>query len=190
MLAVAAVAAGGGGGGGEPAATEVPPVDRSRHTVPARPDRVRHLRRQLRAPDRGVRSQIRSLRDRIRPIDEPRYGSPDELPWLEDGDLVVGYVADGEAYAYPVKVLNFRELVKDELGGRPVVVTYCPLCGSGVVYDRRAADRTLLFGNTSALYEADLVMFDHETGSYWFQVAGEAIFSCESLSALVGPIGR
>jgi hypothetical protein len=49
------------------------------------------------------------------------------------------------------------------------------LCGSGVVYSRRADDRTLRFGNTSALYESDLVMFDYETGSYWFQVRGEAI---------------
>lgn len=153
----------------------VPPVDRSRRTVPL--DRV-----VFDTFDGGFvrlteasEAAIRSLRDRIRPVYRPRYGAAGELPWLEDEDLVVGYLADGAAYAYPVKVLNFRELVNDEIAGAPVVVTYCPLCGSGVVYDRRVAGRTLLFGNTSALYESDLVMFDHQTGSYWFQVAGDAI---------------
>ena len=57
----------------------------------------------------------------------------------------------------------------------PLVVTYCPLCHSGVVYSRDLDGRMLLFGNTSALYESDMVMYDHQTGSYWFQVLGEAI---------------
>lgn len=153
----------------------VPALDRSRRTVPL--DRI-----VFDTFDGGYvrlteasEATIRSLRDRIRPIYRPRYGGPTDLPWLEDDDLVVGYVAAGAAFAYPVKVLNFRELVNDEIASTPIVVTYCPLCGSGVVYDRRVAGRTLLFGNTSALYESDLVMFDHQTGSYWFQVAGEAI---------------
>jgi hypothetical protein len=153
----------------------VPAVDLSRHTVPL--DRVVFdtfdggYVRLSEATD----AVIRSLRDRIRPIYRPRYGEPADLPWLEDDDLVVGYLAAGAAYAYPVKVLNFREVVNDEIASTPIAVTYCPLCGSGVVYDRRVEGRTLLFGNTSALYESDLVMFDHQTGSYWFQVAGDAI---------------
>ena len=78
-------------------------------------------------------------------------------------------------YAYPVKTLTFREIVNDVIDGAPVLVTYCPLCASGVVYSRELNGRTLLFGNTSALYESDLVMYDHQTGSYWHQVSGEAI---------------
>ena len=83
--------------------------------------------------------------------------------------------ASGQAFAYPIKFLNFHELVNDEIDGVHLLVTYCPLCGSGVVFDRRVGDEVLVFGNTSALYNSDLVMFDHATGSYWFQTGGEAI---------------
>jgi hypothetical protein len=57
----------------------------------------------------------------------------------------------------------------------PALVTYCPLCASGVVFDRRVDGQTLLFGNTSALYDHDLVRYDHQTGSYWHQTSGTAI---------------
>lgn len=65
-------------------------------------------------------------------------------------------------------------MVNDELGDLPVPVSYCPLCGSGIVYERRVAGETLSFSNTSALYENDPVMVDCETGSYRWQVPGEA----------------
>ena len=118
---------------------------------------------------------IERLRDAIRPIYNPRYGDAKELPWLVDRDLIVGYASAEDAYAYPVKVLDFRELVNDVIDDVPLLISYCPLCASGVVYNRRLEGRTLLFGNTSALYQSDLVMYDHQTGSYWFQVLGEAL---------------
>ena len=71
--------------------------------------------------------------------------------------------------------MNSHEIVNDFIDGEPVLVSYCPLCASGVVYSRELDGQVLLFGNTSALYESDMVMYDHETGSYWFQVLGEAI---------------
>lgn len=117
-----------------------------------------------------------SLRDRIPPLDDVRYETAGEGAWLDAGDLVLGYAAkDGASYAYPARILNFHEIVNQELGGEPVLISYCPLCRSGVVYSRRVDDRVLSFGNTSALYQSDLVMYDRETLSYWFQVAGEAI---------------
>lgn len=118
---------------------------------------------------------IARLRDAIRPIYEPRYAGVSGGDWLREDDLVVGYAGTEAAFAYPVKMLNFHEIVNDEIDGIPLVVTYCPLCGSGVVYDRRVDGRTLDFGNTSALYQTDLVMYDWQTGSYWYQTAGEAI---------------
>ncbi len=118
---------------------------------------------------------ILELRDVIAPIYQPVYGEPTELPWLGNGDLIIGYVAGGEAYAYPINVLNLHELVNDEIEGVPLLISYCPLCASGVVYHRVLNGQTLLFGNTSALYQSDLVMYDHQTGSYWFQTAGEAV---------------
>ena len=125
-------------------------------------------------------SDIARLLDRIPPIDDPRYDDPTDDPWLEPGDVVLGYVAtDGQAYAYPHKILNFHEIVNDTLADVPVLVSYCPLCNSGVVYDRRLTDLrhdgVLTFGNTSALYDNDLVMVDRETTTYWWQVPGRAI---------------
>ena len=119
---------------------------------------------------------IEVLRDRIRPIYEPVYDSAQDADWLRDGDTVIGYVASsGTSYAYPVRMLNVHEIVNDVIDGVPVLVTYCPLCASGMVYNRQLDGQVLLFGNTSALYEFDLVMYDHETGSYWHQVIGDAI---------------
>ncbi|MBC8280824.1 MAG: DUF3179 domain-containing protein [Chloroflexi bacterium] len=115
------------------------------------------------------------LRDAIAPVVHPVYGASDALPWLGDDDLVLGYQSDDQTFAYPINVLNFHEIVNDTIGGVPVLITYCPLCFSGVVFSRELDGQTLTFGNTSALYQSDLVMYDHQTGSYWFQVAGEAV---------------
>ena len=125
---------------------------------------------------RATEEDIERLRDRIKPAYEPRYDPVEGGDWLDDRDNVLGYVsAPGDAYAYPVKMLNLHEIVNDVIDGVPLVVTYCPLCASGAVYSRELGGRVLLFGNTSALYQSDLIMYDHETGSYWFQVIGEAI---------------
>lgn len=128
---------------------------------------------------------IARLRDAIPPIDAPRYETAAMGDWLDGADLVLGFVTEaGDAYAYPHKILNFHEIVNEEFDGIPVLISYCPLCRSGVVYDRRLEGRTLSFGNTSALYESDLVMFDRETNSYWWQVAGRAIVGALSGSRL------
>lgn len=124
--------------------------------------------------------QIVSLLDRIPPIDNPPYINPAEDEWLGDQDPVLGYVtADGQPIAYPHKILNFHEIVNDDLAGVPVLVSYCPLCNSGVVYDRRLddlrQDGELTFSNTSALFDNDLVMIDRQTSTYWWQVPGRGI---------------
>ncbi len=137
----------------------------------------------VRLPDASPQL-IEQLRDAIQPIYTPAYESAAGGDWMDDDDLVVGYEAGGEAFAYPVKMLNFHELVNDIIDGVPVLITWCPLCGSGVVYDRRIGKTTYLFGNTSALFENDLVMFDYQTGSFWFQTAAEAIVGPKSGSRL------
>ena len=120
------------------------------------------------------------LLDAIPPIDNPAYINPDDDPWLDDEDLILGYVAeDGQAYAYPHKILNFHEIVNDTLADVPVLISYCPLCNSGVVFDRRITDLRqdgeLTFSNTSALFDNDMVMVDRQTSSYWWQVPGRSI---------------
>ena len=153
----------------------VPRLDRSNHSVPLEEivfDTFDGRSVRLTEATDGL---MRQLMDVLEPIYNPEYGDADGLSWLRDTDLVIGYVSGEDSYAYPVNVLNFRELVIDVIDEVPLLVSYCPLCSSGAVYSREADGRALLFGNTSALYRSDLVMFDHETGSYWFQVLGEAV---------------
>ena len=153
----------------------IPAVDLTRHAVPLEEivfDTFDGGSVPLSEADAAT---IDRLLDAIPPIDDPRYESPPEATWLETDDVVLGYVDDdGRAWAYPVKILNFHEIVNDVLADRPVLVSYCPLCGSGIVYDRRVGNDLLSFSNTSALHENDMVMVDRESGSYWWQVAGVA----------------
>jgi hypothetical protein len=126
----------------------------------------------------ATEEQVLGLRDAIVPIDEPRYVEGSTITSeLRPDEPVLGYVAPGGgAHAYPHRILFLHEIVNDTLGGQPVLVSYCPLCNSGIVFDRRLPDGAeLSFGNTSALYENDLVMYDHQTFSYWWQVPGRAI---------------
>ena len=156
----------------------VPPLDTTRHAVPLEDivfDTFGRTNRGVSLPEASS-DLVLSLRDAIPPIHAPKYegaGAGDR--WLAGEDVVLGYVAGEEAWAFPVRILNLHEIVNDELGAEPVLISYCPLCASGVVFDRRLGGRTLTFGNTSALYESDMVMLDYETGSYWWQVAGRAI---------------
>lgn len=134
---------------------------------------------------------IARLFDAIPPIDAPGYSTAVEAgDWLDPTDVIVGYVDPADrAWAYPVRILNSHEIVNDELSGQPVLITYCPLCGSGAVFDRRLDGRLLSFSNTSALHENDLVMVDRESGSYWWQLAGRALvgeLEGQSLTLLPG----
>ena len=155
----------------------VPPVDLTKHNVPLDQVYFDTFRRVNRAVplDQAPKSLIDRLRDAIPPIHNPKYDSASEAHWLHSDDIVLGYVGGDRAWAYPIKILNYHEIVNETIGGEEVLISYCPLCYSGIVFSRRLDDRTLTFGNTSALYESDMVMLDYETGSYWWQVAGEAI---------------
>jgi len=115
-------------------------------------------------------------RDGIPPIDQPRFESADEADrWLDDRHPVVVVEADGEVKAYPLGILIWHEIVNDEVGGQPVTVTYCPLCNTALVFDRRLDGRVLDFGTSGRLRMSDLVMYDRQTQSWWQQAVGEAI---------------
>ena len=110
----------------------------------------------------------------------PSIDSPQFVPVAEAGDLaatepVIGLVVAGDARAYPLRILIWHEIVNDTVGGVPVTVTYCPLCNSAVVYDRRVAGAATEFGTTGKLRNSDLVMYDRATESWWQQFLGEAI---------------
>ncbi len=115
-------------------------------------------------------------RDGIPPIDHPRFeAAADADRWLDDRHPVVVVRAGGEVRAYPLGILIWHEIVNDEVGGVPVTVTYCPLCNTALVFDRRLGGRVLDFGTSGRLRMSDLVMYDRQTESWWQQAVGEAI---------------
>jgi len=95
------------------------------------------------------------------------------------GDRVIGVSIGGESRAYPLRIMNWHEIVNDTLGGVPIAVTYSALCDSVVVFDRRAGGETLEFGGSGLLYNSNLVMFDRREDksqeSLWSQLLGTAI---------------
>jgi hypothetical protein len=113
--------------------------------------------------------------DGIPAIDRPTFQRTADVRWVDDAEQVLVVEAGGEARAYPIQVLTLHEIVNDTVGGVPVAVTYCPLCASGVAFDRRAADRVLSFGTSGRLYLSDLVMYDRQTESLWPQIEGRAV---------------
>ena len=158
-------------------ARTVPEVDTTKHNVPLDQVYFDTFRATNRAVPLSKASPglIKRLRDAIPPIHNPKYESASDATWLSSDDIVLGYIGGDQTWAYPIKILNYHEIVNENIGGEEVLISYCPLCYSGIVFSRRLGDRVLTFGNTSALYESDMVMLDYETGSYWWQVAGEAI---------------
>ncbi len=114
-------------------------------------------------------------RDAIPPLTNPKYETAFDAG-LPDSEIVLGFEWNNDARAYPVRIMNWHEIVNDRIGQRDVVVTYCPLCRSAIVFDAHLQDGSkLTFGNTGALYESAMVMYDLETESDWWQAAGEAI---------------
>jgi hypothetical protein len=113
-------------------------------------------------------------KDGIPSIDDPSF-VPVAQADLPPQEPVMGLVIGGDARAYPLRILMWHEIVNDVVEGVPVAVTYCPLCNTGLVFDRRVDGRKLEFGTTGKLRHSDLVMYDRGTESWWQQFLGEAI---------------
>ena len=114
-------------------------------------------------------------KDGIPPIDHPEFRMVGEVTGLADGEPVITFEHNGDARAYPLQVMIWHEIVNDVVGGKPVTVTYCPLCNSGIVFDRNLDGSVLDFGTTGKLRNSDLVMYDRQTESWWQQFLGEGI---------------
>ena len=113
--------------------------------------------------------------DGIRPIDSPTFEQAADVDYLGEAEAVLSLEINGDARAYPLQIMTVHELVNDRVGGIPVTVSYCPLCNSGVAYDRRAGERVLDFGTSGRLYQSSLVMYDRQTQSLWTHFDGTAV---------------
>jgi len=111
----------------------------------------------------------------------PALTDPGMIPAAQEGDLepremVITVDLDGaKARAYPVRYLMWHEIANDEIAGLPVAVTYCPLCNSGIVFDRRVDGKVLEFGVSGKLRNSDMIMYDRQTESWWQQTVGRGI---------------
>lgn len=114
-------------------------------------------------------------RDGIPSLDDPKFVTADAAKYLQDRDRVLGISISGVARAYPIRILNYHEIVNDVVGGTNVVITYCPLCGTGVAFEATVNGRTHEFGVSGLLYNSDVLMYDRETKSLWSQLMVQAV---------------
>jgi len=120
--------------------------------------------------------------DCIPSIDDPKFDSASEADkWLKPDDVVFAVDFNGEQIAYPQRILNWHEIVNDDLGGTPVAITFCPLCGSALAFERIVNGIVTELGVSGRLHNNDLVMYDRYEGNMWQQITGEGI---------VGPAAR
>ena len=115
-------------------------------------------------------------RDGIPPIDSPNFTTQDDTDrWLDDLEPVISFELNGEAKAYPLQILTWHEVVNDEVGGEPVVITFCPLCNTAIAFERTLDGRVHTFGVSGNLRNSDLIMWDRQTETWWQQLTGEGI---------------
>ena len=98
-------------------------------------------------------------KDGIPPIDDPIFSALSDVR-MDDREPVISVQIAGEARGYPLSILTWHEIVNDNIGGIPIAVTYCPLCNTTIIFDRRVKKRVLDFGTSGNLRHSDLIMYD------------------------------
>lgn len=114
-------------------------------------------------------------RDGIPSLDSPAFITVDEAEFLSDDDRVLGIVKDGIAKAYPIRILDWHEIVNDEFNSAPVVISYCPLCGTGMAFDANVGGEARSFGVSGLLYNSDVLLYDRESESLWSQIIRKSV---------------
>jgi hypothetical protein len=110
-------------------------------------------------------------------LDNPAMIAADDAGYLLDGDLIFGVEIGGDVRAFPLRIMGWHEMMNDVIGGVPVALAYCTLCGSGILYESLAEGREkpFVFGSSGLLYRSNKLMFDWETKSLWNQFTGRPV---------------
>ncbi len=109
-------------------------------------------------------------------LDNPPHVEAADAGVLRDGEKVFGVVAGGAARAYPLRILAWHEMLNDTVGDEPITLSYCTLCGSGVLYQTRTpAGSAYTFGTSGLLYRSNKLMVDRQTLSLWSNLTGEPV---------------
>ena len=114
-------------------------------------------------------------KDGIPALSNPKFRKASTETRIGGTEPVITVEINGDVRAYPVRYLTWHEIANDVVGGVPVAVTFCPLCNSGITFDRRVKQGTLTFGVSGKLRNSDMLMYDRETETWWQQAIGEAI---------------
>lgn len=114
-------------------------------------------------------------RDGIPAIDRPRFVRARDASFLKPEDRILGLVFGGVVRAYPIRILNYHEIVNDMIHQQAIVISYCPLCGSGMAFQPEFNDDDNTFGVSGLLYNSDMLLYDRHTESLWSQIMGTAI---------------
>ena len=123
--------------------------------------------------------------DAIPSIDAPNFDTVEAAgAWLQAQEPVIAFEHNGDARAYPLHILTWHEIVNDVVGGEPVIVTYCPLCNSAIVFSRSVDGDVREFGTSGKLRRSDLIMYDRTNESLWQQLTGEAIVGVDAGTVL------
>ena len=123
------------------------------------------------------------LVDGITSLDKPKMIAAKDADYMQDDDLVFGVEINGDIRAYPLRIMGWHEMFNDTIGGVPVALAYCTLCGAGILFETQLEGREepFVFGSSGLLYRSNKLMFDRETKSLWNQFTGEPV---------VGPLAQ
>jgi len=114
-------------------------------------------------------------KDGIPALSDPELLDATDATYMRPNDRVIGIEMDGIARAYPISILNWHEIVNDQINDQRYAVTYCPLCGTGVVFNADVGGQITDFGVSGLLYNSDVLLYDRNTESLWSQIMGEAV---------------
>ncbi len=109
-------------------------------------------------------------KDGIPSVDAPQFDNVSDISFLNDNDLVIGMFHNGVSKAYPHQILDWHEIVNDDLSDISYALTYCPLTGTGIAWDRVIDGSKTSFGVSGKLYNTNLMPYDRATDSYWSQI--------------------
>ncbi len=117
------------------------------------------------------------VKDGIPSLDNPKLLSADRADYLKSDDLVFGVSINGDERAYPLRIMGWHEMFNEVIGGVPVALAYCTLCGSGILFETQVDGfkKPLVFGSSGFLYRSNKLMFDRETHSLWNQYTGKPV---------------
>ena len=114
-------------------------------------------------------------KDGIPSVDNPAFTSSSDINYMNDDDLILGIQVGDEVRGYTHPVLDWHEIVNDEVNGFPIAITYCPLTGTGIGWDRTINGTRTTFGVSGLLYNSNLIPYDRESDSNWSQMANECV---------------